>query len=710
MDAITLYLPITDPTWVFFIVLCIILLAPMIFNRLHIPHLVGMILAGALIGENGLDLLDRDGSFELFGKVGIYYIMFLAGLEMDLEGLKKNQTRGLIFGALTTAIPFLFGFISGYWVLGFSMPASMLLACILASHTLVAYPIVGRYGLGKHPSVTVSIAATMFALLSALLILASISGTFKGGNDAIYWSMFAVKCIIYFVCIFTICPRIIRAFFRKYSDNVMQYIFVIAVVFFFAAMAELCGLEGILGAFLSGLVLNRFIPRTSPLMNRVEFVGNALFIPYFLIGVGMLVNVKPLFAEEGALVVVAVMVIDGTLSKLLAAHITRKLFKMDPSSGLMMFGLTEAHAAGALAMVMVGTGLEIRPGEPLMNNAVLDGVVMMILISCIISSIATDQAARNLTLRGLDETASEKDYSDDSEKIMIPVSYHDNIESIVGLAIMMRNQKRNSELIAINVVYDDEHSEAMHEHSRKILTRAEQVAASADVKMVTQSRLATNPTSGLVHAVRENDATELIIGLHHRRSIVDSYLGSFTTELIGALSRQIIIVKSIVPLNTIRRIVVAVPERAEFETGFVRWVERLSRLADEIGCQIVFHATERTSALIMSRVRHSHPNLRASYELLDSWDDLLLLSEDMNYDHMFVVVTARTGSISYQKSFEQLPKLLERYFSNNSLMIVYPDQFGEEPDNLTFAEPRGKTTANISRMSRWMSKWISKIG
>ena len=164
------------------------------------------------------------------------------------------------------------------------------------------------------------------------------------------------------------------------------------------------------------------------------------------------------------------------------------------------------------------------------------------------------------------------------------------------------------------------------------------------------------------------------------------------------------------PLNTIRRIVVAVPERAEFETGFVRWVERLSRLADEIGCQIVFHATERTSALIMSRVRHSHPNLRASYELLDSWDDLLLLSEDMNYDHMFVVVTARTGSISYQKSFEQLPKLLERYFSNNSLMIVYPDQFGEEPDNLTFAEPRGKTAANISRMSRWMSKWISKIG
>ena len=281
LDILTTYLPlpITDPTWIFFLVLCVILFAPMIFSKLRIPHIIGMILAGVLIGEHGLNILTRDASFELFGKVGIYFIMFLAGLEMDLQNLKQNRVKGFTFGVITTLIPFALGFMAGFYFLDYNLPASLLLACIFASHTLVAYPIVGRYGLAKSPAVTISVAATMIALLSALLFLAGISGTIKGTGDFWFWAIFGLKFVVYIFGMFFLLPRLIRIFFRKYSEPVIQFTFTIAVVFLSAATAELCGLEGIFGAFLSGLVLNRFVPNTSPLMNRIEFIGNAVFIP-----------------------------------------------------------------------------------------------------------------------------------------------------------------------------------------------------------------------------------------------------------------------------------------------------------------------------------------------------------------------------------------------------------------------------------------------
>lgn len=714
MDAINTYLhlPITNPTWVFFLVLCIILFAPIIFSKLRIPHLIGMILAGVLIGEHGLHLLERDASFELFGKVGIYYIMFLAGLEMDLQGLKQNRTRGIVFGALTSLVPFGFGLVSGYWLLGYSIPASLLLACIFASHTLVAYPIVGRYGVNRHKSVTVSIAATMIALLFALLILAAISGTYKGGNDWWFWVIFGVKCVGYLAYTFLLVPKIVRWFFRKYSDAVMQYTFVIAMVFLSAATAELCGLEGILGAFLVGLVFNRFVPRTSPLMNRIEFVGNAIFIPYFLIGVGMLVNMSPLFNDGKALLVVAVMVVAGTVSKYIAALVARIIFRFSHNEGVMMFGLTEAHAAGALAMVMVGTSLEVSPGVPLMNNAVLDGVVMMILISCIISSIATDQAARQLKLsEDTGELAETDKLKGDDEKIMVLVNGSDRLEGLVGAAVMMRNAKLNRGLIGLNVVNDADLSQQAQESSRRCLMEAERIAAASDVGIQTQSRLAVNFVNGTVHAMHENDASEIVMGLHRRRSNVGgSFYGRFAEGLVESMPRQLVIVNFLIPINTITRIVVAVPERAEYENGFNRWMERLARMAREIGCKIVFHATEHTNTFIMRYMKRFYQGVRAEYQLLESWDDLLMVSGDISFEHLFVVVTARPGSLSYQNSFEQLPDQIIRYFSNNSLMIVFPDQQGETVDNTLFSEPMTHSYTGNSKVSNWLSNWIGKMG
>lgn len=710
MDSITSYLnlPISDPTWVFFVVLSIILLAPMIFSKLRIPHIIGMILAGVLIGQHGFNILERDASFELFGKVGIYYIMFLAGLEMDMAGLKQNRKRGLIFGSITAVIPFAFGFVAGVFFLGYSVPASLLLSCMLSSHTLVAYPVVARYGLSRGRSVTVSITATLFALLASLLALAGITGMYKGSNDFAYWSLFAAKCVLYFIGMFLVAPRVIRLFFMKYSDPVMQYIFVIAVVFLAAAMAEACGLEGILGAFLAGLVLNRFIPHSSALMNRVEFVGNALFIPYFLIGVGMLVNLKPMFNEPSAILVVVIMVVAGTVSKYIAAMIARKSFKFTKAEGLMMFGLTEAHAAGALAIVTVGMQL-MFDGHPIMNNEVLDGVVMMILFSCIISSLATDQAARRMKMEESEETGvREVARKGDDEKIMIPINNISKIRMLLSTAIMMRNQRLNRGLICLNIISDADMSQRSLDRSQECLDIAEKIASAADVNIQTQRRLAVNFINGTVHAFRENDASEIIIGLHRPRSPKDSLFGNYASGLVGSLSRQVIIVNYIIPINTIRCIDVVVPERAEYESGFHRWLERITRFASEVGCRISFFSTEDTTDRIRSYIRERHGGLRTEYHLIESWSEMPGLRKRISTDHLFVVVTARKGTISYQKSFSELQEQLRDNYSDVSLMIIFPDQYDSGVDEPTFIDPHGPSGG--SRITAWLSKWIRKIG
>lgn len=685
----------------------------MIFSKLHIPHLTGMILAGVLIGEHGFNLLERDASFELFGKVGIYFIMCLAGLEMDLQNLKQNKSKGFIFGVITTAIPFLFGYLAGYYFLDYSIEASLLLACIFASHTLVAYPIVGRYGLSKSPAVTISVVATMVALLYSLLFLAGISGTVKGDTDVWFWILFVVKFAVYIFALFFVMPKLLRVFFRRYSEPILQFTFTLAVVLFSAATAELCGFEGILGAFLAGLVLNRFVPKTSPLMNRIEFVGNALFIPYFLIGVGMLVNVFPLFHEVEAVIVVVIMVIASTLSKYMAALVSRKMFRMTHSEGVMMFGLTEAHAAGALAMVMVGINLQLESGEPLMNNAVLDGVVMTILISCIISSIATDQAAKKLKMQndGLAKAHRMDSTPLDDEKIFIPVNNTSDIETLMSTAIMMRNRKLNRGLICINIVNDANVSSQAQARSKECLDMAAKYANAADVPVQTQSRLAVNFVTATVHAFRENSASELLIGMHRRRHSDESFLGMFANGLIKRLSRQIIIVSMQIPANTIRKIVVAVPEKAEYEKGFYRWINRIARMAEDLGCPVVFYASEMTNLLILNYMRERHKTAPADYEILESWNDFPALRHELSRDSLLVVVTARKGSISYQSAFAQLPSQLTSSFADKSLMIVYPDQQEENNEAYAFVDPHNYDSSTASnRISKWLSKWIGEMG
>ena len=675
--------PITNPTWIFLVVLVIILFAPLLFNRIRVPHLVGMILAGVLVGEHGLNILSRDSSFELFGKVGLYYIMFLASLEMDLEGLKKNRTRGIIFGLLTFLIPLILGYGVGYWVLGFRWEASLLLSCIFASHTLVAYPIVGRYGLSRHDCVTIAIAGTMIALLLALFTLAGISASARGNVSAIFWFIFLLKCGVYCCFVFLVYPRITRYFFKRYSDNVTQFTFVLALLILSAAMSELAGLEGLFGAFLAGLVLNRYIPRVSPLMNRIEFVGNALFIPYFLISVGMLINIRSLFDHQEAIFVVAVMVVTATATKWFGAWATQLALRMKATERQMLFGLSNAHAAGALAMVMVGTQLEIAPGIMLINDDVLNGVVLMILVSCIISSLVTDRAARQIALS---ETSTPTNLGDTNKKVLVALNNPDTVETLIDTAIMMRNPKSKKEMIALQVCLDNDHVEQQLKQGKLNLERAAKAAASADAHLSTYNRVGVNVVGSIIHSMKEFEASELLLGLHHKRRVGDSYLGTVATELLARTNRQVIIVNYLMPVNVVHRIIVAVPEWAEKEVGFYQWVEHVSCMGEQLGCRIDFYAHSDTLPLLKSYIHSRHPSARSSYVALDDWNDLLIVTQHLSYDHLFVLVSSRRGGISWQPSFDNLPTQLVRHFSNNSLMIIYPEQFGQAHE-LSYVQP-----------------------
>ena len=344
-----------------------------------------------------------------------------------------------------------------------------------------------------------------------------------------------------------------------------------------------------------------------------------------------------------------------------------------------------------------------------MDNAELDGVVVMILITCIISSIATDQAARNLKLQGEELAVNEKKPINDDEKILIPVNEPENIPVIVQTGIMMRNPVLNRGLICLNVVNEDDPTGTLQRQSNECLALAEKVCAGADVKVQTQSRLAVNFVNGVIHAFRENDASEILVGLHRRRTPSDSLLGQFAPGLINGLNRQITIVRYTISINTIRKIIVAVPERAQYETGFYRWVERLLRMSEEIGCRIDFHATEETSRLIRGYKNRYHANVRDEYSEFDDDVSLELLAQETGQENLFVLITARKGTISYEKRMSKMQFMLTKYFNDKNLMIIYPDQEGKVDEIANFSEPHGSID-HSSWMSQWFSKWISKIG
>jgi len=735
-----LHLPITDPTLIFLVVMFIILFAPIIMGKLRIPHIIGMVLAGVAVGQYGFNILERDNSFELFGRVGLYYIMFLAGLEMDLESVKRNTRQFLIFGLLTCLVPLVLTYVIAITLLDYQPAAAFLLGCIMASNTLIAYPIIGRYGLQRHHSVMLSVGSSMISLFLALVMIAALAASFDdAAADSgikfftlyssffnspssffiLHSSLFILKLVAYVTLSLWLIPRLTRYFLRRYSDAVMQFIFVMAVMFLSAAVTGLIGLEGIFGAFFSGLILNRYIPRISPLMNRIEFIGNALFIPYFLIGVGMLINVGALTEGTRVLWVVTLIAFVGTFGKALAAYFSALLFRLPKADAHMMFGLTSAHAAGAIAMVMVGMRLELAPGHYLVTDDMLNGVILMILVTCVISTLMTEHAAQRIVISQrpavtlhpscAPSVASEQSSSAPftGNSVLLCVKYPDIAPQLLSLALLTADSAHRTPLVALNVVYDDEHALANRQAGLRLLEQLQRQATASEVTLQTQVRLASNIANGIKHAFRETACSEIIMGMHQHPTANAKFWGDFIQSLYNGLNRQIMLARFVQPLNTLRRIRVAVPSRAEFEPGFHRWLERLCRLAAELDCRIQFHGRAESLTLIAEYINTGHPSVRADYTAMAHWNELPQLAAHIDDEHLFVVVTARKGTISYKNALERLPDELQKHFSGKNLMIIFPDQYGDLKDeHMSFTEAQHHEESSLYD---WVLKKLERV-
>lgn len=667
----TLSYPLTGPVEIFLLVLLIILVCPIIFRRIGIPQIVGLIIAGIAIGPYGFDILSRDASFEIFGQVGILYIMFLAAVEINMFHLKNNLGKGLIFGLITYAIPTLLGIFGSRWAFGASWSTCVLISTMYAAHTLISYPIVSKFGLQNSRPAIVAVCSTIVTVLIALLVLAGVVDASDHGGFRfsrflnLIWLM-----ILYAVGMGLLLHHFTKYFFRKISDQVNQFIYVLAMVFLSSLMASVIGLEAILGAFYAGLILNRFIPDRSGLMGRLKFVGDAIFIPYFLIGVGMLINIQTIFKSWNVGWVAFNMVVVAMFAKWIAAYGASRIFGFSSPGRRLMFGLTSGKAAATIAAAMIG----FQHG--LLTEDMLNGSVLMILVCCVVASVVTQNAAKQKRM-----ILTEAEFKKESEmepgefsRQLVAVANPVTAENLMKLALLMRHRNNRNYITALFVRNNDDSRRI--EAGRKSLDIAVNTAQTVDIEVKDIERYDLNVVSGVTNEAKQHQSSDIIIGLHRKANIVDSFFGSLTEQLLDSTNKMIFISRCFTSVNTIGRLLVLVPDKAEYETGFQNWVERISNLASQLAAKAIFIANSTTATFIRNVIISEGYAIRHEYRELEAWDDYILHSNDINEDDIFIIIGARKGSVSYSSDLESLPSFLQKNHSHNNLMLVYPRQFG----------------------------------
>lgn len=648
-STIDFTLPLADPVLKFLLILLIILAAPLLLNKLRIPHLLGLIIAGAIIGPHGFNLVLRDSSIILSGTAGLLYIMFLAGLEIDMADFKRNSTKSLAFGMYTFLIPMILGTVVGIWVLQFNVLTSVLLASMFASHTLIAYPIISKLGISKNKAVSITVGGTMITDTLALLVLTIIVGMATGQVNDMFWIRLGVSILIFALIVLFGFPFIGRWFFKHVHDNISQYIFVLVMVFLGSFLAQVAGMEAIIGAFLSGLALNRLIPQSSPLMNRVEFVGNAIFIPFFLLGVGMLIDYRTFFTSFETIKVGLIMIIVATAAKYIAAWMTQKTFHLSTDQRSVIFGLSNAQAAATLAAVMVGynviTGTDAN-GEPirLLNESVLNGTILMILVTCTIASFAAQKGAHNIAAQDISDKEENKK---ESEHILIPVSNEKTVEELVNLSLAIKSPQNKNGLFALKVIDNHHSDEKALKQSRRVLQTAVNTAAATDTRMKDLLRYDLSISNAIASVVKEREITDLVVGLHKEKDIPAAFLGHIVESVLAESSVSTFIYKPAQPISTVRRHLIIIPELAEKEIGFNQIIFRLRNVTQNTGAATVFYGSEATlNALKKLLAKKSG---EASYIEFNDWDDFLIVFRDIKR-------TTRCGlSLAARKDFPTLP-------------------------------------------------------
>ena len=668
-------LPLTDPVLKFLLILVIILSAPLLLNKLKIPHLLGLIIAGAIIGPNGLNLVLRDSSIILSGTAGLLYIMFLAGLEIDMGDFKKNSGRSFVFGMYTFLIPMALGIVAGLYVLHFSMETSILLASMFASHTLIAYPIISKLGITKDKSVTITVGGTMITDMLALLVLTVIVGMATGVIGEHFWTRLSISIVIFVLFVVIAFPIAGRWFFKHVQDSISQYIFVLVMVFLGAYLAELAGIESIIGSFLAGLSLNRLIPRSSPLMHRVEFIGNSIFIPFFLIGVGMLIDYRAFFTSFDTIKVGIVMIIVATIAKYAAAWLTQKTFRMSVDQRRIIFGLSNAQAAATLAAVMVGYNVilgQTPEGEPirLLNESVLNGTILMILVTCTMASFSAQRGAHNLAATASSETDETGDHK---ERILIPLSNEDTAEELVNLSLATKSKKNTHHLYALNILDNKVSGDDQQlKKSRRMLENAALTAVATDTHLQELQRYDLNVTNAILSVILEHRITDLVLGLHKEKGIPSSFLGRITEGILDYSDVTTLIYKPAQPLSTMKRHLVVIPVQAEKEAGFPQWVARVWNVIQNTGAKAIFYGSSDTLGRLKTLLGKRGGEME--FTEFSDWEDFLIVFRDVHKDDNLWIVMSRHNGISFNPSMNRIPGYLNKYFQQNSFILVYPLQ------------------------------------
>lgn len=674
-------LPIEDPVLKFLIELIIILGAPLLLNKIKVPHLLGLLIAGAVVGPNGLNLLSRDSSVVVTGTTGLLYIMFLAGLEIDMGDFKKHMSKSITFTVYTFAVPFILGMVGGYYVLHFPMLTSVLFASLFSSHTLISYPLVSKLGISKNLSVNITVGGTMLTDVLSLLVLAVVVGMTQGEVNSAFWLRLGISVLAFGLTVLLLFPIIGRWFFKKVDDKISQYIFVLVMIYLAALLAELAGIEAIIGAFFAGLALNRLIPHTSALMNRVEFVGNAIFIPFFLISVGMLIDFTVFFKSLETLGVAAVMLVASIGGKYLAAVLTQKTFRLTRDEGMLIFGLSSASAAATLAAVMVGYNIivsENANGESvrLLSEHVLNGSILLILVSCTVSSFISMSAGEKIA--AVDKEATASGMTEQSENILLAVNYEDTVEKMVNLSLLIKASHNRDRLFALNII-NDEKNESSVRNAEKTLHAAVVTAAAADVRMNPLTRYDIDVATGISHVIKEQRITDLVLGLQPDKGFTPSLVDNLTNGYLQNDNVNTLIYHAAQPISTIKKYLVLIPPRADKEPGFFLALLRVWNIGKSSGAMMEFYTSSPIIRMIERVAGKS--NIELTLNVIDYWGEAEKIAASIAADEGLIIFMAKRGMASYFPKMSTLPDFLNEHALQNNFLLIYP--FSQESGDKT---------------------------
>ena len=642
------------------IIVALLLFTPILCKHFRIPSIVGLILAGAAVGPHGLGWLGQTPTIDIFAEIGMIYLMFLSGIEVDINDFRRSHDKGLFFGLLTFFLPALLAIFTFHSIFHFSWATALLIGSLCGSHTLITYPTVSRLGIQRHSVVNISVAATILAVTLSLLLLGGISSYVEGKTDAHYWWKMLAWTTIFLILVIGVFPQLTSWFIKKVSDPTLEFLFVALLVVSAAWMANEAGLQAILGAFVAGIALNRRIPNLSPLMNRISFIGNTLFIPIFLLGVGMTIDFHVFFSGWGTLVIALALIVVKLSGKWVSAFIVQKMLHFSSDERRLMTGLTSASAAGTLAVVSIGFDIG------LFSTQILNAAILLILFSCIIASFLTEYAARAIALNEKLNTLAPPR----PQHILISLANQESARSLIDAAMLTNPPAHDTSFTALAVITHPEEEEKV----QPMLKNAVEYAGAAGRTLNTQIQMAANIANGVAQIIEEGTITQLITGINP--DLTEHSFSQILQHLINNVSAPLTIYHQHQPLNTIDTLRIAVPKNAEREAGFLHSFEQIRSLATQIGTHVVFYTNDNTSRVLKVLCHRPQKMLSASFIEMQEWEDNLMIAKDMHPNEMLIILSAHKGTISYNPLFESIPHVLHTFFLKYNFMIIYPPQSG----------------------------------